>query len=194
MGWKIIVAVLALSNSAFAQNVENGERRGLLEVSGSIYPTFSLNNGSILNVVGGHFAYQFDEHYSFRGDAFVSTSTQKGTPLYNDFTLIQGGFVRNFTWNRFDLFSGLGLGLAAVQTVRHYDGNVPQNVEISPRYYQANLDVMIGFKFHVSNYFYFYGEAHNWLMHHPEEDGTLGNIAVTGGLGLQLPSKKVISK
>lgn len=187
MGWKIVIAALVFSTSAMTQDVENGERQGLLEVSGSIYPTFSYNNQSVLNVAGGHLAYQVDDHYSFRGDAFVSTSTQRGDELYNDLVLIEASFIRNFTWNRFDVFTGLGMGIAGVE-VNRYPGEFPYSYP-SRRYYQPNLDLTIGFKFHVSNYFYFYAETHNWIMHHPEEDYALGNFAVTGGLGLQLPCR-----
>lgn len=187
----IVFAFLVLGTSAFAQDVANGERAGLLEVSGSIYPTVSLNQKNVMNFVGGHTAFQFDEHYSFRGDLLTFTSTQSGSPLFNDYFLIEAGFLRNFTSKRFDYFVGIELGLSRVQLYRDPE-NMIQNAPPVPKYYQSVLDLTTGFKFHVSNYFYFYAETKLLNNHHPEKAVLQSNLMFTGGLGLQLPTKKIM--
>lgn len=174
--------------SGFAQEVEHGERQGLLEVSGSIYPTFSMNRKSAMNFVGGHFAYQVDHKYSFRGDALVMTSTQSGTPVYNDYFLIEAGFLRNFTVKRFDYFVGLEFGLSAMQMYEYPENNILVATQ-EPRYYQPVWDLTTGFKFHASQYFYFYAEAKLLNNRNPEANNLQTNLSVTGGLGLQLPTK-----
>jgi len=195
---RIIAAIICFTAfSAGAQNVENGERRGLLEVSGSIYPTFSLNYNSTMNFVGGHMAYQLDDKYSFRGDAFVMTSTQSGTAIYNDYFLIEAGFLRNFTKKRFDYFVGIEFGLTRIQ-IQHPAEEILGHPALTysylnKSYYQPVFDLTTGFKFHVSPYFYFYAEAKLLNNRNPEADNLQTNLAVTGGLGIQLPTKKFIS-
>ncbi len=177
--------------SGLAQDVENGERQGLLEVSGSIYPTFSMNRKSAMNFVGGHFAYQLDHKYSFRGDALVLTSTQSGTPVYNDYFLIEAGVLRNFTVKRFDFFIGLEFGLSAMQVYRNELETLQYE---NHRFYQPVWDGMMGFKFHASQYFYFYAETKLLNNRNPEANNLQTNLSVTGGLGLQLPTKKLLKK
>ncbi len=187
---RVIATILSLTCfTGIAQEVESGERQGLLEVSGSIYPTFSMNRKSTMNFVGGHLAYQLDDNYSFRGDAFVMTSTQSGTEIYDDYFLIEAGFLRNFTKKRFDYFVGLEFGLAAMQMYRD-PVNEPQ-ISVDHRFYQPVWDLTTGFKFHVSPYFYFYAETKLLNNRNPEADNLQTNLAVTGGLGLQLPTRKI---
>jgi hypothetical protein len=195
---RIFAAIICLTAfSVRAQEVETGERGGLLEVSGSIYPTFSLNSKSTMNFVGGHLAYQLDDKYSFRGDMFVMTSTQSGAMIYNDYFLIEAGFLRNFTKNRFDYFVGIELGLTRIQ-IQHpaeevLGGPVLTYGYLNRSYYQPVFDLTTGFKFHVNPYFYFYAETKLLNNRNPEANQVQSNLAVTGGLGIQLPVKKLLS-
>lgn len=189
------IAAYFIALTGFGQEVETGERQGLLEVSASIYPTFSMNRKCTMNFVGGHLAYQLDDKYSFRGDALIMTSTQSGTPIYNDYFLIEAGFLRNFTKKRFDYFAGIELGLTRIQIERPVEETSEQ--QFLPysfyyiSYYQPVFDLTTGFKFHVSNYFYFYAEAKLLNNRNPEANNSQSNLSVTGGLGLQLPTKKL---
>lgn len=186
----ILTTLLCITTEVVSQTsyVEDGSRRGLIEVSASIYPTFSMNKKSSMNFVGGHLAYQLDDKYSLRGDVLVMTSTQSGTPVYNDYFLIETGVLRNFTVKRFDYFVGLEFGLAALQ---NYQDEINLLENLNHRYYQPVWDLTTGFKFHVSNYFYFYAEAKLLNNRNPEANGLQTNLSVTGGLGLQLPTKKL---
>lgn len=187
---KWITAVLVLGSfTTHAQDITNGQRAGLLEVSGSIYPTTSFNAKSMMNFVGGHMAYQLDDKYSFRGDAMVFTSTQSGGAIYNDYFMIEAGFLRNFSHNRFDYFVGIELGLASIQLAPSGEWLTLVAKEY-PRYYQPVWDLTTGAKFHVSRYFYFYAEAKLLNNRHPEMNALQSNLAFTGGLGLQLPTKR----
>lgn len=188
----IFSSILGFSLAANAQNVADGERNGLLQATASIFPTVSWNNGSWTNLVGGNLAYQFDDHYSFRGDFYTCIASQKSGSIYGDLTIVQAGFFRNFTHKRFDFFIGLQVGLAGVQTT--YLDMVTLSYVSSKRYYQPVIDIPLGIKFHVSNYFYFFAEAHNFFMRHPERNITLGNTSFTGGLGLQLPVRRLMKK
>lgn len=187
-----LIAMLLIGLSAQAQDITNGERNGLLEASGSIYPTISLNQKSTMNMVGGHMAYQFTDNYSFRGDLLTLTSTQSNSTIYNDYFLIEAGFLRNFSVKRFDYFVGIELGLVRIQLERD-PVNYPQYMNYNPTYYQSVLDLTTGFKFHVSPYFYFYAETKLLNNHHPEKAALQSNLTFTGGLGLQLPTKKIFN-
>ena len=185
---------LSFGSLAFCQDVALGERAGLLEVSGSIYPTVSLNQHALSNFVGGHLAFQFDEKYSFRGDILTFTSLQSGSPLFNDYFLVEAGFLRNFTSKRFDYFVGIELGLSHIQIqhpVEEFGITSLSYGTLNRSYYQPVFDLTTGFKFHVSNYFYFYAEAKLLNNRHPEKVQMQSNLAFTGGLGLQLPCKKL---
>lgn len=186
----LLAACFCVSN-VWSQDVEAGERQGLLEVSASIYPTFSMNYKSNMNFVGGHMAYQLDDKYSFRGDILAMTSTQSGKAIYNDYFLIETGVVRNISVKRFDFFLGLEFGMAGIQLYRD-NNSLILNAPPLYRYYQPVWDAMLGFKFHVSPYFYFYGETKFLNNRNPEANSLQSNLAVTGGLGLQLPTKKFI--
>jgi len=189
----LLLAACVFTGNLWSQNVETGERQGLLEVSGSIYPTFSMNRKSNMNFVGGHLAYQLDDKYSFRGDALIMTSTQSGAQIYNDYFLIESGFTRNVTFKRFDIFGGIEFGLAGMQLYRD-PNSVTLNAQPLHRYYQPVWDGILGFKFHVSQYFYFYGEMKALNNRNPEANSLQTNLAVTGGLGIQLPTKKLLNK
>jgi len=188
----IFVFTLFTGLTSNAQEITQGERAGLLQVSGSIYPTISLNVKSNMNLIGGHAAYQITDDYSFRGDLLTLTSTQSNSTIYNDYFLLEAGFLRNFSNKRFDYFVGLELGLCRIQLERDLKA-FPQYSIQNPTYYQPVWDLTTGFKFHVSQYFYFYGEMKLLNNRNPEANNLQTNLAVTGGLGLQLPTKRFVN-
>ncbi len=164
----------------FGQQVELGERKGLIQTTGSIYPTLLSNNGSWLNRIGGHAEYYFDDKYSFRGSVFHYFSTQKGVDLIHSETTVCSGFERTFTVKRLDYFFGVGAGMSFVSMIEQ------QPVV----YYQAMFELNGGMKFHVYDYFYFFAEIHSQWFRNPKRNEFLNLVPISGGLGLQLPTRK----
>lgn len=182
MGWKIALVLVGISFSVSAQEVEKGERAGLVQVTGSIYPTFMLGHAVTNNYVGGQLGYYFTDKYSFRGDAFVYIGSQTEAKYINDHLLIEAGFFRHFSHKRFDGFVGFSPGLSGIQIS-----------SVTQRRYQPTIDVSSGLKFHVSSYFYFFAEVHYQHLQDPWKTIPLDQGMISGGLGLQLPLKKVLN-
>lgn len=176
----VLMVFVALSFLGITQQVSEGERKGLIQTTASIYPTLLTKNGSWLNRVGGHAEYFFDDHYSFRGSLFHYFSTQKGTDVLNTETSVFSGFDRTFISGRFDFYVGIGAGMSFVSMIE------PQ----PSLYYQSMLDTHAGWKFHVYDYFYFFGEIHSQWFRNPKRNELLNMLPISGGLGLQFPTRR----
>jgi hypothetical protein len=183
MGWKIGLIAVFFAGNAMAQEVSEGERAGLVQATASFYPTFMLNRGVTNNYIGGYLNIRFDDKYSFRGDIYRYLSNQTDESYINDHTFVQCGFLRHFPIKRFDPFIGATIGLSGVET--------NDNTQMR---YQPTVDVMAGMQFMVFHYFYFYVEAHYVHMQDPWRTTQLDQLMATGGLGFQLPVKRVIQK
>jgi hypothetical protein len=181
MGWKISIVVFCIAFSSFAQETAEGERAGLVQFTGSIYPSWMLNHPVANNYVGGQLGIYFNDHYSFRGDAFVYIGAQSNASYINDHLLIQGGFYRHFNHQKWEGFIGFSPGLSSIQTNW-----------TNQRRFQPTLDVAGGVKFHVSNFFYFHAETHFLHMQDPWKAQNLDQLMVTGGLGFQLPMLQLV--
>ena len=181
MGWKVALLSSFLVCFANAQVLSNGERSGLVQTTASLYPAKMLNHDALNNYVGGNLAVRFDEKYAFRGDIYVFTSTQRGTAVINDHTMIQASFLRFFPIKRWDPYVGVGLGLSGIQTVSNFQ-----------RRYQPTVSLNAGVQFHVFDYFYFFIESSYQHMQDPWRTQPLDQLFASAGLGLQLPVKKLM--
>jgi hypothetical protein len=180
MGWKVALLASILGCFVHAQELSYGERNGLVQTVAALYPAKMLNHDALNNYVGGNLSVRFDEKYAFRGDIYVFTSTQSGTSVITDHTLIQSSFLRFFPVKKWDPFVGVGLGLSGIQTVSN-----------SLRRYQPTVSLNAGLQFHVFDYFYFFVESSYQHMQDPFRTQPLDQLFASGGLGLQLPVKKL---
>lgn len=180
MGWKIVLLASLTAFLTHAQELDKGERSGLVQTTATLYPAKMLNHDALNNYVGGNLTVRLDDHYAFRGDIYVFTSTQKGNEVINDHTLVQAGFMRFFPMKRWDPFVGLGAGLSGIQT----GGN-------DQRRYQPTITLNAGLQFHVYDFFYFFAEVAYQHMQDPWRTQPLDQFLTSGGLGLQLPAKKL---
>ena len=62
----LVLGFLAMTSLTNAQILADGERAGLLQTTGSIYPSQQLNTKGSNLYVGGYMNYHFDDKYSFR--------------------------------------------------------------------------------------------------------------------------------
>src|SRR5688572_15291422 len=99
-----------------AQVLADGERSGLLQTTGSIYPSQQLNSKGMNLYVGGYMNYHFHDKYSFRGDVYQFIGAQSKPGYINDHLQVQAGFVRYFPVKRLDPFVGIQVGLSVIQT------------------------------------------------------------------------------
>lgn len=184
MGFQKEISILLVFWGMFqngnAQNIYEGERAGLLQVTASIYPAIQLNTAGTNYYVGGHLNYHFDDKYSFRGDIYRFSGAKNKPGYINDHTQIQAGFMRYFPVKRLDPFVGLQMGLSAIQ-LNERPGNM---------IYNASFSVLAGVKYHVYKYFYFFAEMQYTHQQDPWHTRPLDQLLVSGGLGIQLPCKK----
>jgi hypothetical protein len=181
MGTRLIllIALTAMVLPAAAQNLAEGERKGLIQATASLYPAWMLNHDVQNNYVAGHFAYYVDDHYSFRGEILSYIDAQSEEKVLNDHVQVQAGFGRHFPIKRWDPFVYVQMGLGAVQL----DG-------FDRRYYQPSAGITAGVHYNVSRFFYFFAEAEYHHLQNPEYVGNLDQVFVSGGLGFQFPTDR----
>lgn len=163
-----------------AQNVYEGQRAGLIQTTGSIYPSVQLNTAGVNYYVGGHMMIHLDDHYSFRGDIYTLAGSKNKPSYINDHTQIQAGFTRNFPFKRLDPFVGLQVGVSMIETNARLGSN-----------YHASFSLLEGVQFHVYKFFYFFAEIQYTHQQDPVYTRPLDQFMGTGGLGIQLPTKRV---
>jgi hypothetical protein len=181
MGARLILFTAAMVTGVYcrAQVLENGQRAGLIQATASLYPSWMLNHDVRNNYIGGHFAYYFEDNYSFRGEALVYIDAQGENKVINDHVQLQVGFGRHFPIKRFDPFVYGQMGLAAIQL----QGT-------SQRYFQPVIGLTAGAHYNVSRFFYFFAETSYMHMPNPARTGKLDQLMVSGGLGFQFPTRK----
>lgn len=171
--------MLLYSASSFAQDVTSGERAGLIQTTGTLYPSWMLNHNVRNNYVGGHAVYYFEDHFSFRGDLLVYIDAQTEAKYLKKHIESTGGFGYHFGKKRWDPYLYAQFGLAAVQL----QGNEKTDM-------QPVTGLSLGVNYHIAPYFYFYAESVFRHMSDPLHPGGLDQLMMTGGLGLQLPTKR----
>lgn len=181
MGTRLIFAgaMLVLGTALRAQQLELGQRKGLLQATASFYPSWMLNHNVKNNYIAGHVTYYFDDHYSFRGEALVYIDAQGENKVINDHVQIQTGFGRHFPVKRWDPFVYAQIGLSAIQLQGY-----------TQRYYQPTVGLTFGTHYNVSRFFYFFAECSYTHMQNPVRVGPLDQLLVSGGLGFQFPTRK----
>lgn len=174
----LLVCLMVVLHTS-AQQLELGERQGLLQATGSLYPSVMLNHAVRNNYAGGHFAYYVDDHYSFRGEFLGYVDAQTDEKYIKKHLQVQAGFGRHFPVKRWDPFVYGQMGLAAIQL----QGSTES-------YLRPNVGLVAGAHYNVSHFFYFYAECAFTHMKDPERMNNLDQLLVTAGLGFQLPTKK----
>lgn len=170
---------LLVTGRLFAQDVSLGERTGLIQTTGTLYPSLMLNHDVRNNYVGGHATYYFENRYSFRGDLLIYIDAQTDEKYLNKHIESTAGFGYHFGKKRWDPYVYAQLGLAAVQL----QGSDKTDM-------QPVAGLSFGVNYHIAPYFYFYAESVFRHMGDPRHSGNLDQLMFTGGLGLQLPTKR----
>lgn len=180
MGARLILLGMCLIGyqSVNAQNLEEGQRNGLLQATASFYPSWMLNHKVQNNYIGGHFAYYFEDHYSFRGEIMAYIDAQGDQKYVDKHVQVQAGFGRHFPIKRWDPFVYGQMGLSAVQLKNYSDAHL-----------QPTIGLIVGVHYNVSRFFYFFAEGQYNHTNDPERKGPMDQIYVSGGLGFQLPTK-----
>lgn len=181
MGTRLIIFsfLLGMSGEAAAQHVTEGERKGLLQVTGKLYPSLMLNHAVRNNYVGGHAVYYVEDHFSFRGDLLGYAGAQTDRQYLQKHIESTVGIGWHFGRKRWDpyLYGQIGMGAVRLQESGSMD-------------YQPVTGIAFGANFHVAPYFYFYAETVFRHMNDPLHPRNLDQLLFTGGLGLQLPTRK----
>lgn len=177
----VLIVLLSISTGFFGQQLALGQRKGLLQTTASIYPSVQFNKHISNIYLGGHFTYFFQDNYSFRGDIYGFTSSRvKAEAEIKTNTIVQAGFARHFVQKSFDAYVGIQTGISAIK------GNTGSELAFQPI-----VSPLLGIEYHVFPYFYFYAEAiYNYQLQ-ARSNGHLDQLLFTGGLGLQLPTKKL---
>lgn len=175
----IIALFLFLTSSSLAQDVASGERNGLIQTTATLYPSWMLNHAVRNNYVGGHLVYYFEDRFSFRGDLLAYIDAQTEAKYLQKHIESTAGFGYHFGKKRWDPYVYAQIGLAAVQL----QGSDKTDM-------QPVTGLSFGVNYHVAPYFYFYAETVYRHMRDPLRPSNLDQFLLTGGLGLQLPTKR----
>lgn len=180
MELRIITALIVLmTGSSFAQDVANGERNGLIQTTGTLYPSWMLNHPVRNNYVGGHLVYYFEDRFSFRGDLLAYIDAQTEVKYLQKHMESTAGFGCHFGKKSWDPYVYAQIGLAAVQL----QGSDKTDM-------QPVTGLSLGVNYHIAPYFYFYAEMVYRHMSDPLRPSNLDQFLLTGGLGIQLPTKR----
>lgn len=179
MGARLSLIFLLFSSVARSQQLQEGQRKGLLQTTASLYPAFMLNRAIQNNYVGGHLTYYFEDKYSYRGDIWAYIDAQTETKYISNHTQLNAGFGRHFPIKRFDPFIYINMGLASIRLQSQKENTL-----------QPTLGTTIGLHYNVSRFFYFFGECVYTHMKDVSRVGNLDQLYVSGGLGFQIPTRK----
>lgn len=177
----ITISLMMLTVSLVnAQIIENGERKGLLQATASIYPSQQLNTKGLNIYLGGYANYHFDDKYSFRGDVFQYISSQKKPGYIMGNTQVLAGFMRYFPVKRWDPFVGVQAGVSFIKLAER-----PAEITLN-----SVFALKTGVNYHVWHYFYFFLEFQYSHQPDPFHARPFDQFTGTGGLGFQIPCKK----
>lgn len=161
----------------FAQELTKGERKGLIQATGTIYPVKSLTTSNAYNYLNGHTSYFFDDHFSFRGDLWSKKIKQASDNVTE--TKVEFSTLYHYNKNRFSTFGGFGTGLGMFSSPA-----------LSSKQFIPSLSLIIGEQFHVNNYFYFFIDAHLFFRKDVNFTRWNSELTASGGLGFQFPCRK----
>ncbi|HRP53434.1 MAG TPA: hypothetical protein PLI97_07990 [Fluviicola sp.] len=178
--WFLLATLICWNNYFYAQILEDGERKGLVQATASIYPSQQLNRSALNIYIGGNLNVFLDHKYSVRGDVYSFISTQGKKSYISDNFQLQVGFMRFFPVKRLDPYVGLQVGLSVIQTTTR-----PESV------YNALFALKAGLNYHVYHYFYFFVDMQYTHQADPWASGPFDQFMGTGGLGFQIPCKNV---
>jgi hypothetical protein len=170
----IFLTILLTSVHSIAQEVTKGERKGLIQATGTIYPVKSLNTSNAYYYLNGHTSIYFDNHFSFRGDLWAKKVKQT-TDIVSE-TKIEFSTLYHYNIKRFSTFGGIGTGLG-----------VFRSPTLSSEQFIPSLSLIIGEQFHVNDYFYFFLDAHLFFRKDVNFINWNNEITASGGLGFQFP-------
>ncbi len=177
----LVLFILFVTSMGNAQILVEGERKGLLQATASVYPVQQLNVSGLTIYLGGYANYHFDDKYSFRGDIYQFIGSQKKPGYLKNNTQILAGFMRYFPIKRFDPFVGIQAGVSLIET----------NERIGERELNSVFAVKAGLNYHVYSYFYFFVEFQYTHQPDPWHARPYDQFTGTGGLGFQLPCKNI---
>lgn len=178
----IFIALFFVSISTVAQEVTKGERKGLIQATGTIYPVKSLNTSNAYYYLNGHAAIFIDDHFSFRGDLWAK-KIKLATDNVSE-TKVEFSTLYHYNANRFSTFGGIGTALG-----------VFRSPTLSSKQFIPSLSLIVGEQFHVNDYFYFFLDAHLFFRKDVNFIHWNNEITASGGLGFQFPySKKKYAK
>lgn len=198
MGKKIIALihcavcfmVICIFSFTQAQNIEEGERKGMIKSTGSLYKANMLQDNIQHYYVGGNSEYFFHDKYSFRGDVYVLIGeNNEGNYSMKRTAQLSAGFNRNFTVNKWSPFIGVYTGMTRLHSYSLLETFAPdlshptiQNI--------THVGLNAGVQYYFYKYFHFFGEARYTHQLNPYEVGLLDEISYSAGLGFQIPLKK----
>ena len=175
----LILFLLFFSAGSFGQDLINGERKGLVQVTASIYPSKMLNHAISNSYVAGHANYYFTDGYSFRGEIMHYIDAQGENRYIDKHTQLQAAFGRHFPMKRFDPYVYASVGLAGISLT-----------EQPHKYFQPVAGIITGGNFQFSRYFYLFLEIEYQHMQDPLHRSPLDQLFFSGGLGIQFPTRK----
>lgn len=176
-----VLFMLCVASFSNAQIIADGERKGLVQATASIYPVQQLNVSGLNIYLGGYINYHFDDKYSFRGDIYQYIGAQKKPGYLKNNTQLLAGFMRYFPYKRLDPFVGIQAGISFIET----------NERIGERTLNSVFALKAGLNYHVYSYFYFFVEFQYTHQPDPWRARPYDQFTGTGGLGFQLPCKNI---
>jgi hypothetical protein len=190
MGTKLIILFICISTFLKAQDVSNGERKGLIKATGSLYKSNMLNGSISHFYLGGNSEYFFSHKYSFRGDIYllIGETYNAGYSMKNT-SLLSAGFNRNFSKGKWCPTIGFYTGVTNLHMVSLLQTFAPDfnhpTVQLIP-----HIGISAGVQYYFYTYFHFFAEARYVHQLNPFQPTLLDEISYTGGLGFQIPLLK----
>lgn len=191
MGKKLtVLIILSLIEYSKAQNIEQGQRSGLVKGTASFYKGITTNetNGSYV-YLGGNLEYFMTDLYSIRGNGYYLIQQGKGS-----FESNQGSFLLNIGFNRYFPKGRWSPFIGTFTGITYYRETSDQLVNMMMLYPTSaiipNFGLIGGVQFYVFDYFHFFAEAGYLYQLNPFHNRTNDQILISAGLGFNLPTKK----
>ncbi len=175
--FRIIVCFLPLT--FLAQDFKLGERKSFFQTAGAIYPVKSLNSSNQFLYLNGHSSYFIDNHFALRGDMW-SKKTKSSSDTEKEFRT-QLSMLYFFNIKRFSIYTGFGTSLPTIRTPM-----------LEKKQLMPTTSLILGSQFIVHDYFYFFLDTQLNMRKSVFSAQWFSTICVSGGLGLQLPTHKLL--
>lgn len=177
----MVVIMVLISTMVSAQILADGQRKGLIQATATIYPSQQLNTKGLNIYLGGYANYYFHDKYSFRGDCYQYINSQTKPSYVKNETRITWGFMRYFPVKRFDPYVGVQMGISLLNTQER-----PTEMVVN-----STFSVKAGLNFHVYKFFYFFLEMDYTHQPDPWHARPFDQFMGSGGLGFQIPIKNI---